>query len=159
MRIVIVILMMLVNTCIFSMELPEYSQAYDPERNAFKDFEMALNDAKQNHQLVLIELGGDWCKFCHRLDKFLKKNPKTKQHLLEVFVIIKINVSEENWNEEFRSHLPEFNVYPQFFITDREGHVIGAQNVFDLEVNSSYSKVLFKRFIKHWSKINQALAS
>ncbi len=157
MRALTIAVAMLFNTFVFAADRPEYSIAYDPDRNAFVDFKMALDDAKENQKLVLLELGGDWCRWCHILDEFYQRNNKLKQQLLEVFVVMKVNVSEENWNDEFRSHLPEVIAYPHFFITDFDGHVIASQNVYEFEDRGIYSRRLFKNFINIWSKANQTI--
>ncbi len=154
-----VILVIVINTVVAASELPAYSLSYDPDRNPFIDYEHALNDARQSDRLVLLELGGDWCLWCHRLDSFYRKNTRIRDQLLEVFVVLKVNVSEQNWNEAFLSHLPAVNGYPHFFISDAEGHVIGSQDVFDLEDGGSYSRRQFSRFIKIWSEANIKIQS
>lgn len=138
---------MLFNAVVFAADGPEYSIAYDPDRNAILDFKMALDDAKENQKLVLLELGGDWCHWYHILDEFHRRNNKIRQQLLEVFVMMKVNVSEENWNDKLRSHLPGVIEYPHFFITDSAGHLIASQNVFEFEDRGTYSRKLFKNII------------
>lgn len=161
MKPLIIIAAILFNTLVLAADLPEYSAAYDPKRNPFVDFKMAMNEAKADQKLILMELGGDWCSWCHVLDNFLHRNRKIKQDLLDVFVVMKVNVSEENWNEEFRSHLPDTIAYPHFFIADSEGHVIASQDVADLVDGivdeNTYSRRLFKKFIEVWSEANQAI--
>lgn len=151
------ILIVLICASVCAQDLPEYSQNYDPARNAFVDFKQALTHAKKHNKLVLLEFGGDWCKWCHRLDAFFAQNKKMKEQLHDVFVVVKINVSEENPNEEFLSHLPEIIAYPHFFIADSDGHVIASQDVFVFEDRGAYSKRLFRQFIDQWAEASQAI--
>jgi len=53
-------------------ELPVYSRIYDEQRDPNDDGRAALKLAKETQRKVLIEVGGDWCAWCHVLDKFIK---------------------------------------------------------------------------------------
>ena len=57
-------------------DLPEYSKVYDDQRNPFDDANAALALAKKTDRNVLIEIGGNWCTWCHKMDAFLLKNAK-----------------------------------------------------------------------------------
>ncbi|WOX06720.1 thioredoxin family protein [Microbulbifer pacificus] len=127
-----------------------YNQNYDPKRDPFDDFRMAQQDAQEDGKLILIILGGNWCGWCHRLSAFIKKNESLKMDLEETFVVMKINVSGENNNADFLSHLPEPKGYPYFVIVNNEGKVIGAQNTSGIEEGKSYSVAKFSGFIDKW---------
>ena len=51
-----------------ALQLPAYSQGYDPARDPFSDGRAALRLAMETRRKVLIEVGGDWCSWCHVLD-------------------------------------------------------------------------------------------
>ncbi|HEY8570612.1 thioredoxin family protein [Microbulbifer sp.] len=127
-----------------------YNQNYDPKRDPFVDFRLAQQDAHADGKLILIILGGNWCGWCHRLSAFIKKNESLKKNLDETFVVMKLNVSGENNNADFLSHLPEPKGYPYFVIVNHEGKVIGAQNTSGMEEGKSYSVAKFSRFIDKW---------
>lgn len=133
-------------------ELPEYSTEYDPNRDVFADLDSALGKASDENKLLLIEPGGDWCIWCHRLDAFIESNDEVKERFFDVFVLLKVNVSEENMNEEFISQLPEIEAYPHFFIVDQDGQIVGEKNTGKLEVGESYSRSKFISFIHTWEE-------
>ena len=56
--------------------LPAYSLDYDPVRDPFADGRAALKLAQDTNRRVLIEVGGDWCRWCHVLNKFLEEEDK-----------------------------------------------------------------------------------
>ena len=84
----------------FALGDKPYSKAYDPARDPFVDFVAAQAEAKAENKLILLEFGGNWCVWCHRLDEFIAKQNEISKNISEVFIVVKVNVSEENGNEK-----------------------------------------------------------
>lgn len=123
---------------------------YDPHRDAEKDIEMAIAEARRSGRRVLLEVGGEWCIWCHRLDDFLKRNKKLDALLKSNFVIVKVNYSPQNKNEAVLSRYPEVAGYPHFFVLDREGKLLHSQDTARLEKGKSYHAKRFKAFLVRW---------
>jgi thiol:disulfide interchange protein len=136
----------------FAIEDREYNKKYDPARNAFADFEMAKRDAKTNGKLILVEFGGDWCIWCRRIEKFMLSTPDINKGIDDVFVLLKVNVSDENKNEKFVNEFPAIKGYPFFVIVDSNGVILESQNTGALEEGKGYSVDKFKAFIAKWKK-------
>src|SRR5207253_5912893 len=49
---------------------------YDPERKPEEDLKTAVARAKQEKKRLLVQIGGDWCGWCHRLTKYFADNEK-----------------------------------------------------------------------------------
>ena len=133
-----------------ALELPEYSTGFDPKRDAFADGHDAIKRAKETNRLILIELGGDWCKWCHKFDNFLNKNPEVKKELHETFVLLKVNVSDENYNREFLKVFPRPLGYPHMYITQSNGKLLHSKDTGQFVVKGQYSVEKFKEFFKIW---------
>jgi len=150
--------------CLFSLQpalaeqLPEYSLKYDPKRDAFQDGRDAIQLAQKTNRRILIELGGDWCKWCHILDRFLNKNPDIKKELHQTFVFLKVNVSDENYNDEFLKVFPRPLGYPHMYVTEKDGNLLLSKDTADFFENKKYSAKKFKVFFKKWA-INKKLAN
>jgi len=123
---------------------------YDPERDAAADIAAAVAEAKSSKRHVLIEVGGEWCGWCHRLDDYLKANRKLNALLERNFVVVKVNYSPENENEEVLSGYPEVAGYPHFFVLDGRGKLLHSQDTAKLEKGKSYHSRKFKRFLTRW---------
>lgn len=149
-RTTFILLSLLFSLTAFALGDRPYSTSYDPKRDAFADFNSAIQDASEEGKLVLIELGGDWCSWCHRLDKFFNTNKDIATKLDEVFVVLKVNVSDDNMNDEFVATLPKIIGYPHFVIANAEGEIIGSQNTGLLEEGQGYSKEAFTKFLTEW---------
>ena len=136
---------------VFSEQLPEYSLKYDPKRDAFQDGRDAIKLAKETNRRILIEVGGDWCKWCHVLESFLNKNSGIKKQLQQTFVFLKVNVSEENYNEAFLKVFPRPLGYPHMYVTEKNGKLLLSKDTADFFVNRKYSAKQFKAFFKRWA--------
>ncbi len=123
---------------------------YDPKRDAAKDIDAAVAEAKRSGRRVLLEVGGEWCIWCHRLDDFLSENKKLGVLLERNFVVVKVNYSPENKNEKVLSRYPEVAGYPHFFVLDREGQLLRSQDTAKLEEDKSYNAKRFKTFLTRW---------
>ncbi|MFT7561643.1 MAG: thioredoxin-related protein [Flavobacteriales bacterium] len=133
----------------------EFNKDYDPQRSAVSDYRLALKEANETNRLVLVVIGGDWCRWCHVLDRYIKSREALRAKLLQTFVVLKVNVSAENKNEKFLSKLPPIKGFPHFIIIGRTNSVLGFQNTAALEkFGTTYSEKQFEIFIEYWKDIN-----
>ncbi len=79
---------------------------YDPVRNADQDIKDAVVEAQRTGKRILLEVGGDWCKWCHIMDDYFDKNPKLTASRDSSFITVKINFSPQNENEKVLSKYP-----------------------------------------------------
>ena len=124
---------------------------YDPARNAEQDIRDAVAEAKRTGKRVLLEVGGEWCIWCHIMDAFFEKNPELLAYREKNFVMLKINFSEENKNERALSRYPQIGAYPHIFVLDRDGRLLHSQDTAKLEEGKTYNLDKFMAFLKEWS--------
>lgn len=137
--------------------VPDYSRHYDPKRNPFDDGRAAIASARATQRRILIELGGNWCAWCKKMEQFISASETVKKKLDENFVVLKVNVSDENDNREFLSAFPRIFGYPHFFVTDSNGVVLYSKDTAELLDGGKYSEARFLDFIERWKpKIKKA---
>ena len=73
---------------------------YDPKRDPEKDIQDAIAGAARTGKRILLEVGGEWCSWCHTLDRYFESNPQLLQLRDRNYVTVKINWSPENMNEK-----------------------------------------------------------
>jgi len=137
------------------LDLPLYSTTYDANRNPNADGRAALKLAKDTQRKVLIEVGGDWCSWCHILDRFIRDHPDVESRLHETFVLLKVNVSDVNDNAEFMASLPPAMGYPHMYVTNSNGDVLHSQDTAEFLVNKKYSEVRFMAFLDRWQSSHE----
>ncbi|WP_245942438.1 thioredoxin family protein [Candidatus Colwellia aromaticivorans] len=138
-------------------ELPEYSKVYDDQRNPFNDANAALALAKKTNRNVLIEIGGNWCTWCHKMDAFLLKNPNVYQALHNKYVLLKISVSDSNENDDFMKSLPPVLGYPHMYISTASGKMLLSKDTAELQDSDGYSTEYWLDFLQQWQLKQQNL--
>jgi thiol:disulfide interchange protein len=131
-------------------ELPLYSKVYDDQRDPFKDANAALLLAKNTNRNVLIEIGGNWCTWCHKMDAFLLKNPQVYQELHSKYVLLKISVSDSNENDDFMDALPPVLGYPHMYVSTASGKMLLSKDTAELQDNNGYSTEYWLNFLQQW---------
>jgi thiol:disulfide interchange protein len=135
-----------------ALPLPAYSQGYDPARDPFSDGRAALRLATDTQRMVLIEVGGNWCSWCHVLDRFLHEHPSLRDRLHATFVLLKVNVDEHNDNAGFLAVFPRALGYPHMYVTDSDGSILFSQDTAEFLQAGRYSESRFQTFLDRWSR-------
>lgn len=150
---------MLVMTIV--IPLTSYSQEkvkiYDPTANAEMQVSQAIAKASKEGKHVMLQIGGNWCIWCVRLNAFEHADPKIDSLLKADYVLVHINYSPENKNLELLKKLefPQRFGFPVLVILDAKGRRIHTQDSGFLEVpknaeNIYYDKSKVFTFLSKW---------
>lgn len=131
---------------------PVYAVAeYDPKRDPDKDLKAAIQLATKGDRRILIIAGGNWCGWCRALDRQFKR-PEIATVLAASYVIMKVNVSDENGNLYFLQHYPDIEEYPHFYVLDAKGKLLHTQPNRAFERLGSYRSAVMLEFLKKWTR-------
>lgn len=131
---------------------PANVDVYDPARDPAQDLQAAITAAQAENKRILLEVGGEWCVWCHYMDAFYVAHPDLQTLRDSAYVLVKVNFSEENMNTDFLGQYPEIAGYPHIFILDSDGTFVHSQNTADLEEGESYNLERFQAFLQTWAK-------
>jgi thiol:disulfide interchange protein len=124
---------------------------YDPKRDAEKDIREAVEEARRTGKNVLLQVGGDWCVWCHIMDKFYETHPELLALRKQNYVLVKINFSQENENRKALARYPKIPGFPHIFILNQEGELLRSKDTGELESGKSYDLDKFLSFLKEFS--------
>ncbi|RPJ20891.1 MAG: DUF255 domain-containing protein [Chloroflexi bacterium] len=125
---------------------------YDPARDPAEDLKQAIVIAQNENKRIMLELGGDWCIWCKYMDDFYKAHSELLQFRADHYVLVKINVSDENTNEGFLAQFPAAAGYPHIYILDQDGTFLHSQDTVELEDGAdSYVLEVFMAFLQKWA--------
>src|SRR5258705_1331290 len=124
---------------------------FDPARDPARDLQTALQMARTTRRRVLAEVGGEWCTWCHIMDRFFAANPDLAKIRDTNFIVLRINFSKENPNQAFLARWPKVAGYPHFFVLDATGHLLQSQDTSALETAKDYDPIAFRAFLIKWS--------
>jgi thioredoxin-related protein len=126
-------------------------EKFDPKRDSEKDLQDAITLAAKTNQRILLDVGGEWCSWCHKLDKFFQDNKDVSEFLHSNFIVVKINYSKENKNEKFLLKYPQVKGYPHLFILDSKGKLLHSQDTGALESGDHHDHDKVFNFLKKWA--------
>lgn len=148
---------MILIIAVFIFSILSYAQEYetakkfDPTRNPFQDLKKAIEYAQKTNKRILLDVGGEWCIWCHRLDSFIESHKEIKEFLDKHFIVVKVNFSKENKNEKFLSNYPEIPGYPHLFVLEKDGKFLHSQDTGLLEKDKDYDENKFMQFLEKWA--------
>lgn len=126
---------------------------YDEKADPSKDLASILEKIKGTNLRVILQVGGNWCIWCKRLEKMFLDNPDLDSLLKKNFVLLKVNYSKENKNEEFLSKYPKIKGYPHIFVLETDGTLLKSFDTEQLEEDKGYSKKKIIEFLENWKKV------
>lgn len=124
---------------------------YDPTRDPEQDVGQAVIQASWSGKRILVQVGGDWCSWCHKLEAFFDADPSLLKLRDNNFILVKVNFSPENENAAFLSRYPSIPGYPHIFILAPDGKFLHSEDTSLLEQGDTYSKAKLVDFLTEWS--------
>ena len=121
---------------------------YDPKADPTPALATARAEAARSGKSVLVIAGGDWCRWCHVLDRFLAQNDDVKAELDDTFVTLKVYYGDENTNDAFFAQLPEAEGYPHFWVVTPGGNRRSVGTATLESGDDDYDKDLFLAFVR-----------
>ncbi len=134
-----------------SVSARETREKFDPARDPSADVATATKITAKENKKILLDVGGEWCIWCHKLDKFFEDNKDVSDFLHANYIVVKVNYSKENKNEKFLSAFPEIKGYPHLFVLDNNGKLLHSQDTGDLESGNHHDHDKVLKFLKAWA--------
>jgi len=129
-----------------------HTAQFDPSRDAAEDIRLAVAEAQRSGRRVLLDVGGNWCKWCTYLDAFFEADTEAARQLHAGFVVVKVNFSKENDNKDVLANYTKIPGYPHFFVLESDGTFLHSQDTGALEEGKGYDRKKIIAFITKWTK-------
>ena len=126
---------------------------YNPGADAMAEIDSAVGLAARTDKHVLIQVGGNWCKWCIRLHQFIESHSQLDSIIKADYVFIHVNYSKENKNPEAMKRLdyPNRFGFPVFVVLDQNGYRLHTQDTAFLEEGEGYNEKKIRRFLLGWT--------
>lgn len=142
--------------CQSSSRQPVYTVGtYNPEADPAVDLVATVEQAQAEHKRIILQVGGEWCQFCHRLDAFIRETPSVATGLHDGFLMMKVSFTQgENENTEFLGQYPEVAGYPHWYVLESDGTLLHSQDTSKIQKGNNYSEDKLLAFIEKWKPHN-----
>jgi thioredoxin-related protein len=150
-------LVLVSSVCFASAQNSEASAApplpvkFDPARDAAADIRYAVGEAQRTGKRVLLDVGGEWCIWCRRLDTLFAAHADLAKYRETHFVTVKVNYSKENKNEKVLAAYPKIPGYPHLFVLDATGKLLQSQDTGELESGKGHDPRKVMEFLQKWA--------
>lgn len=134
-------------------EKATYAKPYHEMEDADAKVKELLVQAKAENKNIILQVGGNWCIWCLRLNDFIQKSDELKSAIDKNYIYYHLNWSPKNKNDKFFSQYGnpgEKQGYPIFMILDKNGKLIHVQETGSLEEGKGYSADKIKAFFEDW---------
>jgi len=125
---------------------------YDPKADPAEELKAAVERASKAGLNILVDVGGEWCIWCHRMDKFIADDAELRTLTETRYVVFKVNFSDENKNETFLAGYPKVEGYPHLFVLDATGKLLESKNTGDLEEGKGYNLDRYREFLAKFAR-------
>lgn len=141
---------MLIPLCSFTQEK---QVLYNPSLDGMKQVDEAVAKAREEKKHVMVQVGGNWCPWCIRFNKFCNETASVDSILKADYIVIHLNYSKENKNMLSLERLghPERFGFPVFVVLNSNGERIHTQDSGLLEKEKSYDPGKVITFLTNWN--------
>jgi Thioredoxin-like/Surface antigen variable number repeat len=126
------------------------AEPYDPKVDAQLEIERAKLEAERTNRNVLLIAGGDWCGWCHMLDQTFQSSIPTRELRDRNFLVVHVNVSEENDNSCALRAYPKATGYPFLYVINPSGRLLATSDTREFESPYGYNATKIEEFLKKW---------
>jgi len=136
----------------------DWNKIYSPTANADSAVKAAISQAAKENKHVLLQIGGNWCSWCIKLNKFWHQDAQLDSIIKADYVLYHLNYSKENKNlpvlEQFGN--PQRFGFPVLVILDENGKQLHTQDTDLLEACNGngvggYDKEKVFGVLRNWS--------
>jgi thioredoxin-related protein len=125
---------------------------YNEQANGEKQLTEALDQAKKESKHVLIQMGGNWCKWCLKFNEFVTTDNEINKVMNDNYVVLHLNYDKKDLAMLERLEHPERFGFPVIIILDENGKRLHTQNSYYLEEGEGYHKKKVLSCFKDWTK-------
>ena len=124
---------------------------FDPKRDATADIQAAIVEAQRTGKRILLDVGGDWCQYCHQMAQFFAEHSEILQLRDNNFITVAIYYGTDNKNPQALTHYSKVLGVPHFFVLEKDGTLLCSQHVLELRTGGKYDPEKIKTFFLKWS--------
>ena len=132
---------------------PEFRpNIYDESADGSKQIADALVTAKNEQKHVLLQLGANWCSWCHTLHTLLQTDKGVAEKLKDNYVLVMIDVNKEhNKATDEKYGRPTDLGMPVFVVLDADGKQLTTQETGSLEEGDHHNSEKVMAFLEKWA--------
>ena len=134
-------------------------RGFDPKRDAAADIQAALVEAQRTGKRAIVDVGGDWCQYCHQMDQLFQEHPELADLRDKNFILVKVYYGNGNKNQDALAHYSKLLGIPHLFVLEKDGSLLHSQHAMELRSGGRYDPDKVRAFLLKWSPASGEKAS
>lgn len=135
---------------VFSISLANAQKLYDEKADWRIQMKDAVEKAAKEDKHVLIQFGGNWCRWCKMFDSFVQSDKDLKQLVDSNFVVVHLDYKKDEELLRFTDYADRFG-FPVLLIYDKQGRRLHTQSTDLLEQGEGYDKKKVMGVLRNWT--------
>lgn len=131
-------------------EKPKREPIYDVDADGEQLIATAVKRARLEDKHVLIEWGGNWCGWCHKLHDVFKSDELVSPIVAEQYVLVLVDCTANRELMEQYGGKDTRYAFPHLTILDAGGDVLTNQETGSLEVGPKHDPQAVATFLEKW---------
>ena len=132
---------------------------FEPNRDAAADIQAAVAEAHRTGKRVIVDVGGDWCQYCHQMDQLFQQHPELLELRERNFITVAVYYSSDKKNEQALSRYPKVRGIPHYYVLDGSGSLLQSQHLSELRTGANYDPDKMKEFLTKWAPSPAAISA
>ncbi len=124
---------------------------FDSKRDAAADIQAAIAEARRTGKRIIVDIGGDWCPYCHQIDQLFQEHTELAELRDKNFITVNVYYGSDKKNEKALSHYSKVLGIPHFFVLEKDGTLLYSQHIVELREGGKYSPEKMRNFLTKWS--------
>ncbi len=123
---------------------------YDEKADWKQQFDNAFSQAQKENKHVLVQFGGNWCKWCLMFNKFINDDKELLALVDSNFVVLHLDYKKDEDLLKRTDYADRFG-FPVLLIYDKEGKRLHTQATDLLEAGEGYDKKKVMSTLRNWT--------
>jgi len=120
-------------------------------RDDIRNIISALSRARKEHKRVILQLGGEWCDWCKRMDDVFKHDRGIAAFLDRKYILVKISVGQNDPPPPAVAMYPRLNSCPYLYVLGCDGAMLISKSTESFEIGEGYDRDEIMSFLRAWA--------
>lgn len=124
---------------------------YDESADGQKQLTQAIEQAKKDNKVILLQFGANWCGWCHKLHSLFDSDQAIHSKLQKDYVVVMVDVNKGHNSDFAAKYNADKHGLPCIVIVDSNGKRLTTKDTGELEEGDHHSPDKVIAFLNQWS--------
>jgi len=124
---------------------------YDESADGQKQLPKAIEQAKKDNKVILLQFGANWCGWCHKLHGLFDTDQAIHSKLQKNYIVVMVDVNKGHNSDFAAKYGADKHGLPCIVVLDSTGKHLTTKDTGELEEGDHHSPEKVMAFLNQWS--------